>query len=195
MAHGHRRFRHDDEERKKRQHPDAVLAEIGLEPGMIFTDREDRRFGRPYIRAGYQRRIYRAPARGSRAGGPGQHHGNCGERGGEYPLRGVRRYRLPRDSAARLQGRVRGPAQRPRHGQTFGPAHQPGLEEGSDADGPPGGDTLRRGHRVPADKRGGFSGGVHPGDGPVPLRDRGHAGTGLRCNGCASGFTLYLPYK
>jgi ubiquinone/menaquinone biosynthesis C-methylase UbiE len=38
MAHGHRRFRHDDEERKKRQDPEAILAEIGLGPGMIFTD-------------------------------------------------------------------------------------------------------------------------------------------------------------
>jgi len=38
MAHGRRRFRHDDEERKKWQDPDAILSEIGLEPGMIFTD-------------------------------------------------------------------------------------------------------------------------------------------------------------
>jgi len=38
MAHGHRRFRHDDEERRKRQDPESILAEIGLEPGMIFTD-------------------------------------------------------------------------------------------------------------------------------------------------------------
>jgi ubiquinone/menaquinone biosynthesis C-methylase UbiE len=38
MAHGHRRFRHDDEERKRWQDPEAILAEIGLGPGMIFTD-------------------------------------------------------------------------------------------------------------------------------------------------------------
>jgi ubiquinone/menaquinone biosynthesis C-methylase UbiE len=38
MAHGHRRYRHDDEERRKRQNPEAILVEIGLEPGMIFTD-------------------------------------------------------------------------------------------------------------------------------------------------------------
>ena len=38
MADRHRRYRSDDEERKKRQNPEVILAEIGLKPGMIFTD-------------------------------------------------------------------------------------------------------------------------------------------------------------
>jgi ubiquinone/menaquinone biosynthesis C-methylase UbiE len=38
MAHGHRRYRHDDEQRRRWQNPEAILAEIGLEPGMTFID-------------------------------------------------------------------------------------------------------------------------------------------------------------
>jgi ubiquinone/menaquinone biosynthesis C-methylase UbiE len=38
MAHHHRKFPSDDEERRKWQDPDAVLSRIGLEPGMTFAD-------------------------------------------------------------------------------------------------------------------------------------------------------------
>jgi ubiquinone/menaquinone biosynthesis C-methylase UbiE len=38
MAFKHKRYRHDDEDRRKWQDPEAILAEIGLEPGMVFAD-------------------------------------------------------------------------------------------------------------------------------------------------------------
>ncbi len=38
MAGSKRRFRHDDEERKKWMDPEAILEDIGLEPGTAFAD-------------------------------------------------------------------------------------------------------------------------------------------------------------
>jgi ubiquinone/menaquinone biosynthesis C-methylase UbiE len=38
MQHGKRRFRHDDAARREWQNPEAVLADIGLKPGMVFAD-------------------------------------------------------------------------------------------------------------------------------------------------------------
>jgi ubiquinone/menaquinone biosynthesis C-methylase UbiE len=38
MAFKHKRYRHDDEDRRKWQDPEAILAEAGLEPGMVFAD-------------------------------------------------------------------------------------------------------------------------------------------------------------
>ena len=38
MPHGKRRFRHDDEDRRQWQDPDAILAAIGLGPDMVFID-------------------------------------------------------------------------------------------------------------------------------------------------------------
>ena len=38
MPHGKRRFRHDDKDRRRWQDPDAILAAIGLDPGMVFID-------------------------------------------------------------------------------------------------------------------------------------------------------------
>ncbi len=36
--HSHRTFPHDDDARRKWQDPEAILFEIGLEPGMVFAD-------------------------------------------------------------------------------------------------------------------------------------------------------------
>ncbi len=38
MQHGKKRFRHDDEARREWQNPEAILADIGLGPGMVFAD-------------------------------------------------------------------------------------------------------------------------------------------------------------
>jgi ubiquinone/menaquinone biosynthesis C-methylase UbiE len=38
MAFKNKRFRHDDEDRRKWQDPEAILAEIGLARGMVFAD-------------------------------------------------------------------------------------------------------------------------------------------------------------
>jgi len=38
MPFKHKRYRHDDEDRRKWQNPEAILAEIGLAPGMVFAD-------------------------------------------------------------------------------------------------------------------------------------------------------------
>jgi ubiquinone/menaquinone biosynthesis C-methylase UbiE len=38
MPKGHRRYRHDDEDRRKWQDPESILADAGLVPGMIFVD-------------------------------------------------------------------------------------------------------------------------------------------------------------
>jgi ubiquinone/menaquinone biosynthesis C-methylase UbiE len=38
MPFRNKRFRHDDEERKNWQDPEAILAEVGLGPGMVFAD-------------------------------------------------------------------------------------------------------------------------------------------------------------
>jgi ubiquinone/menaquinone biosynthesis C-methylase UbiE len=38
MSYGERQFRHDDENRRKWQDPEAILDRIGLGPGMVFVD-------------------------------------------------------------------------------------------------------------------------------------------------------------
>jgi ubiquinone/menaquinone biosynthesis C-methylase UbiE len=38
MPKGRQRFRHDDEDRRKWQDPESILADAGLVPGMIFVD-------------------------------------------------------------------------------------------------------------------------------------------------------------
>ncbi len=38
MPHHHRKFRSDDEERRKWQDPKAILTDIGLGPGLVFAD-------------------------------------------------------------------------------------------------------------------------------------------------------------
>jgi ubiquinone/menaquinone biosynthesis C-methylase UbiE len=38
MPFKHKGYRHDDENRRKWQNPEATLAEIGLAPGMVFAD-------------------------------------------------------------------------------------------------------------------------------------------------------------
>lgn len=38
MPQSKRRFRHDDEDRRQWQDPDAILTAIGLDPGMVFID-------------------------------------------------------------------------------------------------------------------------------------------------------------
>jgi ubiquinone/menaquinone biosynthesis C-methylase UbiE len=38
MPFKNKRYRHDDEDRRKWQNPEAILAEIGLAPGMVFAD-------------------------------------------------------------------------------------------------------------------------------------------------------------
>jgi len=38
MPFKHKRYRHDDEDRRKWQNPESILAEIGLAPGMVFVD-------------------------------------------------------------------------------------------------------------------------------------------------------------
>jgi len=38
MPFKHKRYRHDDDDRRKWQNPEAILDEIGLAPGMVFAD-------------------------------------------------------------------------------------------------------------------------------------------------------------
>jgi ubiquinone/menaquinone biosynthesis C-methylase UbiE len=38
MPFKNKRYRHDDEDRRKWQNPEAILAEMGLTPGMVFAD-------------------------------------------------------------------------------------------------------------------------------------------------------------